>query len=120
MSLTCACDYDPEPGDICWVAPRDYSVLATKRARKCCSCGDKITPGETVAAFHRYKVPEYQIEIDIYGDDGFEGPPRATWYHCERCADLFFSLIDLGFCIHIKDEMRALVREYAATYGSTA
>lgn len=117
MSLTCECDYDPEPGDVCWWWPNDYATLSTKRARKCCSCGEKIAPGETVAAYHRYKIPDYDIEIDIYGEDGDTGPARATWYHCEKCADLCFSLQDLGFCLNISDNMPILALEYAETYG---
>lgn len=117
MSLTCYCDYEPDPGAVSWIWPDDYSTLSTARARKCCSCGERIAPGDLVAAYHRYKVPEYPIEIGIYGDDGDDGPRRATWYHCERCADLCFSLLDLGFCLYIGDDMRGLVREYAEMRG---
>ena len=102
-----------------WVWPSDFTTLKTKRSRACRSCGGRIESGEDVAAFHRYKVPEYDIEIAIYGEDNSGGPPRATHYHCERCAGLMFSLLDLGFeCIDINDDMRGLVREYAETYGS--
>ena len=118
MGLTCDCDYEIEGGDICWTWPNDYSELKTKRSRKCCSCREKIDVGSTVAAFMRWKVPEYDIEINIYGDDIENGPPRATYYHCERCADLMFSLLDLGFCIDINLDMRGLVREYAELYGT--
>lgn len=117
MSLTCQYEYDPEPGDVCWDIPADYTTLKTKRARKCVSCGDRIEPGDIVAAFERYKVPEYDIEIAIYGEDEWRGPARATWYHCERCADLYYSLIALGFCIAANDDMPQLVREYTDTYG---
>lgn len=116
MSLSCDCDYDGyEPGSVCWILPNDYSTLTTKRSRKCCSCGARIEVGATVAAYDRYKVPEFDVEVAIYGDD--DGPPRATWYHCEECADLCFSLLDLGFCIYIGDDMHGLVKEYAAVYG---
>lgn len=115
MGLSCDCDYEPEPGDVCWWKARDFSTLESKRSKRCCSCGDKIRPGGTVAAFDRYKVPEHQIELNIWGDCCDQGPPRATWYMCERCAGLFFSLDELGYCIDIRDDMRELVKEYAAT-----
>ena len=118
MSLSCYCDdYYPDPGDILWLWPNDYSTLATKRSRKCCSCGVKITPGETVGAIVRWKVPDSDIEYAIYGDTDDDGPPRATWYQCETCADLCFSLLDLGFCFYADDHMPSLVAEYAAIYG---
>ena len=118
MTLSCYCDYDwPEPGSVRWFWPNDYSTLQTKRSRKCCSCGERIEGGATVAAYTRYKVPEFEIELSIYGEGGDDGPPRATWYHCEECADLCFSLQELGFCLYIGDDMRSLVREYADTYG---
>lgn len=118
MTLSCYCDYDPEAGSVIWTWPNDYAVLDTKYSRKCCSCDKRIAIGDIVAAFHRYKVPEYQIEIDIYGEDTGNGPERATKYHCEECADLMFSLLALGFeCIDIDDSMHELVKEYAQTYG---
>ena len=81
MSLPCSCYYDLNPVDIRWEWPSGYSTLQTKRTRKCVSCGDKIGIGDMVASFLRYKVTEYQIEINIYGEDTEYGPPRATHYH---------------------------------------
>lgn len=118
MSLTCDCDYDPEPGMVCWSWSNDYSVLETKTSRTCCSCGTKLVPGDLVAAYPRFKIPEYDIEINIYGEWGDDGPSRATWYHCEECADLALSLRELGFCFDISDNMRGLTREYAEMYGT--
>lgn len=66
-------------------------------------------------AFYRYKIPDHKIEISIYGEDG--EVPMASWYMCERCGDLFFSLNELGYCIDIREDMRDLVREYAAMHG---
>jgi len=43
----------------------------------------------------------------------------ADVYLCETCADLFFSLQDLGFsCVLPDEDMRELVKEYAETYGA--
>ena len=113
MSLSCYCDYDPDAGDVLWNWPADYSVLDTKRSRKCCSCGERIEVGELVARFSRYKVPESDIEVKIYGETDEDGPPRASVYHCERCADLMYSLYELGYCINIYEDMRELVNEYS-------
>lgn len=118
MGLSCDCDYEPEPGDVLWWPAGDFSTLGSPRAKKCCSCGCKIVPGSTVAAFPRWKVPESEVECRIYGEDDPErGPKRATWYMCETCAGLYFSLSDLGYCVHIRDDMRELVKEYAALHS---
>lgn len=71
-----------------------------------------IEIGAICAKFKRFKVPEYDIELDIYGDDG--EIPRAPWFLCETCADLYFSLRELGFeCVAPDENIRELVREYA-------
>lgn len=100
--------------------PRDYSTLDTKRRRQCCSCGEWINVGSTVVAFPRFKVPEHDIELAIYGETDENGPKRATEYLCERCGDLFFSLEELGFCVSYAQDMRELVKEYAEVYGKEA
>lgn len=112
MSLSCYCDYDPEPGDICWYRPHDFTTLKMKRSRRCRSCGCTIRPGDDCAAIERYKVPDGTVECRIYGEDG--EIPRATHYWCETCAGLAFSLHDLGFCFDIGDDMRGVVKKYAA------
>lgn len=115
MSLSCYCEYDPEPGQVVWYNPTDYSVLATKRYRKCCSCSTKILPGNLCAEVPRFKIPEYEVECNIYGEDG--EIPRASKYLCETCADLAFSLIELGYCFDPYEDQRALVREYAEMHS---
>jgi len=91
--------------------PRDYSTLATNKRKRCMSCNEMIDIGAIVAKVDRVKIPETDIECKIYGDDG--EIPRAPGYLCERCADLCFSLDDLGFCINPHDDMRRLVADYA-------
>lgn len=113
MSLSCFCEYQGEPGDVLWDRPLDYSVTRILHARRCASCQSVILNGDTVAAFYRYKVPESDIELKIYGETDEAGPKRATHYHCERCGDLYFSLVELGYCVDIYNDMRELVREYA-------
>ena len=112
MGLTCSCgDGDFEPGMTIWYDAKDYTTLATKRARKCCSCGEKIDVGATCAEVPRFKVPESDVEVRIYGEDG--EVPRAPHYLCERCADIAFSLDDLGYCMQPWEDQRELLAEYA-------
>lgn len=69
--------------------------------------------GDLSIPFARWKFAEwYTIEAKIYGE-GNE-VPMPTWFMCERCGDLYYSLTELGFCISLgSDDMRDLVREYA-------
>lgn len=109
--LMCSCDYDPDPGAKLWYDPKDCAPLATKRARKCCSCDERINVGDTCAEVPRVKVPDTDVECRIYGEDG--EVPLAPAYMCERCADLAYSLDDLGYCSQPWEDQRELVKEYA-------
>lgn len=112
MSLSCHCgDFEAEPGDMYWLKPRDYQLHKGKRRVRCRSCGDPIAPGDTCTIWPTYKVPKTRVEIRIYGEDG--GIKRAPFLHCERCADLFFSLNELGYCVDPHEDMRGLAKEYA-------
>lgn len=115
MSLTCSCDYEPEPGDVCWNAPGDYKQLDKKLPRKCCSCGEKIRLGEICCEVQRYKIPDTDIECRIYGEDG--EIPRAAKHMCERCSDIAHSLLELGFCPKPWEDQRELLSEYVDMYG---
>lgn len=95
--------------------PDDYQALATKRAKRCCSCSALIRVGELVRRFHCYKVPESEVECAIYGEDG--EVPRANQYHCERCADISYSLEELGFCFSPWEDQPELLRTYQEVYG---
>ena len=108
MSLSCSCD--DGDGDWWYFPPEDYTHLDTKRWRKCCSCKSLIRPGDLCAKFQREaRLDEWSIKWRIYGDE----MPLPTWYMCEACADQFFNLTELGFCINLPDNMMQLVREYA-------
>lgn len=111
MGLTCSCDYDPEPGNKLFYGPEDYATLATKRSRKCKSCGERIPVGSLCAEVTRVKIPESDVEVRIYGEDG--EIPLPPCYLCERCADLCFSLEELGYCSKPWEDQRELVAEYA-------
>jgi hypothetical protein len=115
MSLSCDYDWEPDPGDICWEFPKGFEPLSTKTTRKCCSCGHKISPGSPALRFRRWKIPEYDVELAIYGYDGDNGPPRAPWFHCLDCGNiaLFLASPPLDYAFRIDDSMRELSREYA-------
>lgn len=115
MGLSCSCDYEPEPGDVVFYSPSDFSVYSGKRSTHCCSCWARIRPGDTVAKFTRFKIPTHDVEVKIHGEDG--EIPRAPHYHCEQCGGLYMALEELGFCIHCDENMVALVREYARDFG---
>lgn len=117
MSLYCGCyEYDGEG----WAydIPNGYTPLDTTRRKRCCSCHDLIDLGATAARFARFRYPKDDIEARIMGDEA--EIYMAAWWMCERCADLFFSLEELGFCIDISTDMRDAVKEYAELYGGGA
>lgn len=96
MPLTCECSDDYE-----WMCldPGDYAT-ASEPAR-CSSCRADVQKGETVAVFGTLRYDENGDEE--YGDD---------MVMCEVCADLFFSLTELGFCVSPEENARHLVKEY--------
>lgn len=116
MGLTCECGWDGEG----WTyrEPADYSVLSSSRRKRCCSCKALIDVGATVVEFERSQQVHWEsVKAKIYGDDYEE--ELASWFMCEECGDLFFSLKDLGFCIYLDAEsMPELLKEYHAAYGS--
>lgn len=114
MTLSCYCDSDMD-----WwhYGCDDYSTLVAKRGRRCVSCKRWIKPGATVARFERARISASDIEWRIYGDE----VPMPPLFMCEGCADLYFSLDELGFCISLGGKsMRELVKEYADVYGRRA
>lgn len=117
MPLSCDCDdWEPLPGQVAWFPPRDYSAFPQRRRIRCCSCKQLISAGDLCVCFERIKYAESDLEFTIYGEDG--EIPRAPWYMCEECGDLYWSLSELGFCFGLGDvSMRELAREYARDYG---
>ena len=113
MGLSCDCEYDAEPGDVCWSAPTDFKPHIG-RAKCCRSCKATIKSGDLEIEFRRWKIPESEVEYRIYGEDG--EIPRASAFFCEKCAGVYLSLDELGYCINIDDDMRELVKEYAETH----
>jgi len=101
-----------------WTFPTEFTALRTKRARKCCSCGDRIAHGDECAEVPRGKVPENAMEVRIYSEEGLV--PLASKWMCETCAGLAFALDDLGYCSQPWLDQRALVQEYAELNRGTA
>lgn len=112
MGLSCDCD-----GDVDWYycTPDDYTSLAASKRKRCCSCNILIDVGATTVKFDRWRHPNSEIEERIY-DEGGE-VELANWYMCEECGDLYFSIVELGFCIQLgEDKMKEVVKEYAEIY----
>ena len=115
MSLSCECHNDDE-SDWYWEVDDDYSKLSTKNRRKCLSCKTPIAVGALSLKVFRFRDPRGRcnyIEESIFGDR----VPLAPWFFCETCADLFFNLEELGFCVEMPSNMRELTKEYAELYG---
>ena len=111
MSLSCVCgDYDDE-GWWFW-PPNDYTLASVGRRNRCCSCKQLIERGSICTMFTRGRGPQSELEERINGDE----IPLASWWMCERCSDLYFSLTELGFCITLGDSMLDLAREYRDDY----
>lgn len=113
MSLYCAIDVDSDGADWYYYAPSDPAPLATKRARRCCSCKTKIKVGDTAIKFPRYRHASDRcnyIEESIYGDE----VPLADWYMCETCGDLYYSITELEFCCDIGEDLKKQIAEYRA------
>lgn len=111
MTLSCSCSDDM---DWWYYPPADYERLPTERGRRCCSCKAWIRPRDLCAKFVRERQPHSIVEERIYGDE----VPQPPLWMCEGCADLFFNLDELGFCIQFDGTpMREKVREYARIFG---
>jgi hypothetical protein len=109
MSLHCADGGYDGDGENWWECNLNLYPLATRRRRKCCSCGNPIQIGEECGHVNRARGPQNDIEERIYGDE----VPMAKWYLCETCTDLAVSLDELGFCFSLGgDSIAAQIKEY--------
>lgn len=114
MPLICSCpDFDPD--DTWWYyGYSEYIELKTQRGRRCCSCKNIIKPGSICTEHNRCRQPITWVEEIIYDDQ----VPMAFHYMCERCSDLFFSLVELGYCVSPGENMSELVKEYSIIHRS--
>ena len=111
--MNCGCNYDFE-AQWYFEEPDSYSVMPVRKRRvRCSSCKKLIEPGSTVNAYDRSRSPKDDIEIRIYGED-WDSVPLSPMYHCEECADLYWSLADLGYCVSITEPLKNQVAEFNA------
>jgi hypothetical protein len=73
----------------------------------------RLNPGDIVTEWRRYKIPEYDVEISIWGEDGDQGPPRASHYHCGECTLIARFLYAQKYVFPPTDDMRVLAKEHA-------
>lgn len=117
MSLSCDCEFDYSIVDWWYEGPTDYSLAPVLgRRKRCCSCGQLIHPRDIRVEFRRFRNPtEWEDWFLGWSAEGGEAT-LASWFMCEECGDLYFSLDELGFCVSLGDNMRELTREYAEVY----
>lgn len=106
MPLACECEYDDY--DFWHDTPNGYKSYDAKRGKRCMSCGTLVRTGDLCAEFPRWRHPKTDIEEAIHGEE----VKLANGYHCERCADLFFSLDALGYCVNPYENMLDLLADY--------
>jgi len=101
MSLFCdSGGFDTDGYDWWWCQPADEEPLETKRSRKCCSCDVKIGVGETARKVLRFRPP---TESEAARGIAYDEVSLSSWYLCEKCGDLAYSLSELGFCYSLGD-----------------
>jgi hypothetical protein len=115
MPLSCSCDFDAEPGQKVTYGGSDFEPLETKKRKRCKSCKELIDIGSFCVRFDVYKIPEYEVEINIYGEDG--EMPMADIYFCETCGEIYHNLESVGFCVLPWDDMREMLRDYQHDYA---
>ena len=112
MSLSCGCDDWGDDADWYWSDDK-FVVLATKRSRRCRACKTILKPGTECLELTRFRGPRTDFEERIYGDE----VPLASRYLCERCAGIYLSLEELGFCLNPEESMDAQLAEYHRDYA---
>lgn len=115
MPLTCGCNDDLEPGYLVCSDVSDFEPLRASKRKRCRSCKELINIGDFAVRFSIWKVPESEIEINIYGED--REVPQAPRYLCEKCGEIYYNLESVGFeCIWPDENMRELLKEYQSVY----
>ena len=64
--------------------------------------------------FPTWRNTHNDIEDRIYGEGG--EVPMSDKYMCEECGDIYFSLVELGFCVNTAFSMKELLEEYHRDY----
>lgn len=119
MSLSCSCDDwgDSSNWSNWYEWQSELTPLATSRRRRCQSCAALIDLGADCLKFDRYRSPNSDIEVRIYGEDG--AVMLHPQYLCEHCAEIWLNLDALGYCLTLGDSMPEALAEYHALTGWT-
>lgn len=110
MGLSCSCDFDLDGDSWLYYHPSDFATLVAAKRKRCCSCGELIGIAQECVEFPRVRGARGEYEERRFGAE----IELASWWMCEDCGGLYFSLSELGYCITLGDDMRSLVAEYAA------
>jgi hypothetical protein len=125
MSLSCSCDWEAEPGSICYDydgSSQDFEPLKTSKRKRCCSCKKLIDIGSLCIIHPRYRYPHNEIEARITGCDwDLNEEPTikiSDHYQCEKCAEIWLNLTDLGYeCLWPGEDMKKSLKEYHEITG---
>lgn len=130
MPLSCSCDYDfhyePDYGswEVDWQSTDlDFVKLATKKRKRCVSCGCLIDIGSLVIKYKCLRYPHNEVEEKITGCILDDEPhlPKAPIYHCEKCGEIYLNLTEVGFeCLYPTENMPDMLKEFISTYDPPA
>lgn len=110
MRLSCRCQYNDD-AEWWYDLGEDFEPLKTKRSRRCLSCKEKIPVGSDVVVVKIWRRTESDYEISRFGEHEFIY--FADKFLCERCGGIYYSLVDLGFCVDpYEQSMLDLLKEY--------
>ncbi len=100
MSLSCSChEYDGEGW--AYLQPQQLTTLEASKRKRCCSCKKLIDKGADCLKFERFRAPNHEVEINIYGEDG----------------EIYLNLTAAGYCLNIEEDMHDNLKEYWAMTG---
>ena len=129
MPLSCSCDYDGDygPGDWLYDIEADRYFIEAKffRRKRCCSCGKLIDLFSLCNEYTRYRYPvdeiEAKIKVGCELDNVFDDEPTikiASHYHCEKCAEIWLNLTEIGYeCLMPYENMEGALKEYHIISG---
>jgi len=110
MPISCSCSDIEYDGDGWWYFnPNDYQPFPKKNKKRCCSCKNHIANGHISTEFKRFRNPLNDVEERIYGDE----VPLASWWMCETCSDLYYSITEMGYCVTIGGNLKEEVKDVA-------
>ena len=114
MDLSCECDFDKDDSDSWYYFPKDFSKLKTTRRKRCLSCKKLIDINSTVVSFDILRHPNSEIEERCKGEE----IEMASKYMCERCGEIYLTLLELGYCIDIFEySMENYLKDYQKMTG---